>query len=355
MKISILTNIPTPYRNPVYSILSKFDKVDLLVLYCSYTEPNRSWEPENLDFKHKFLSNKKDRLVHLNWNVYKELNHFKPNVVITSGFNPTMLFAWFWTLTNRKKHISFSDANLHSESKLSIFHRLIRKLVYKTSDAFIGASEKTLDLYRSYNVDNYKLFKSCLAVKNDFFSINNNEERTFDLMFCGQFIDRKNPLFFTEVAICLNKLKPGIKVLLVGSGFLKGKCISLLKENNVSFYDTGFVQAEKLPNYYHLAKLFLFPTKKDPWGLVANEALAAGLPVFVTSYAGVANELVIDGFNGFIFNRLDVLLWTDKIVSLLENSELFYRMSENAKSSVKRYTHENAAKGIKAAIDFALL
>ncbi len=169
MKVAIVTNIPTPYRNPVYSKLSKFNEVDLFVFYCSFTEPNRSWKQQNIDFKHKFLSKKKDKFVHFNWNVLKEMNQFNPDVVITSGFNPTMLLAWLWTLTKKKKHISFSDANIHSESKLSVFHKLIRKLVYRTSDAFLGASDKTLELFKSYHVEKNKLFKSCLAFNNENF------------------------------------------------------------------------------------------------------------------------------------------------------------------------------------------
>ncbi len=199
IKVTIVTNIPTPYRNPVYSILGKMKDVELLVLFCSHTEPNRKWKSEPLDFKHKYLSTNTNIFVHSNWNVFKELTKFRPDVVITSGFNPTMLFSWFWTLLYRKKHIPFSDANIHSESNLSLLHKIARKLVFKTSAAFIGASEKTFELYRHYGVSDKKLFKSCLAVDNDNFIPSKDVKKEYDILFCGQFIKRKKPVIAFDI------------------------------------------------------------------------------------------------------------------------------------------------------------
>jgi glycosyltransferase involved in cell wall biosynthesis len=353
MKIAIVTNIPTPYRNPVYSKLSQFDKVNLFVFYCSLTEPNRSWKLQNLSFKHKFLSNKKDRFVHFNWNILKELNQFNPDVVITSGFNPTILLAWLWSLIKKKKHVPFSDANIHSQSNLSVFHKLIRKLVYKTSAAFIGSSDKTLDLFKSYHIDKTKLFKSCLAIDNESFRPAKNIQKKYDLLFCGQFNERKNPLFFVELSKNINELKPGIRVLLIGNGPLKEKTLEKLKDYQVIYDDAGFVQPSEIINYYHMSKLFIFPTQKDSWGLVANEALAAGVPVLVSSVAGVASELVIDGYNGYVFENFELKSWVEKTYQLLTNQNLYENMSKNSIQSIDKYSHEKAAVGIFQAASFA--
>lgn len=352
MKVAIVTNIPTPYRNPVYSKLSHFDKVDLFVFYCSFTEPNRSWKQQNLDFKFKFLSTKNDRFVHFNWNILKELNQLYPEVVITSGFNPTMLLAWLWSLSRKKKHIPFSDANRHSENKLSFLHKLIRKVVYKTSAAFIGASDKTLELYKSYNIDNKKLFKSCLAIDNENFKPKISIEKKYDLLFCGQFTERKNPFFFVELAKYINDLKPGIRILLIGNGPLKENSIKKLEEFQILYYDAGFIQPSEIINYYHLTKLFIFPTQKDPWGLVANEALAAGVPVLVSSVAGVADELVIDGYNGYVFDSFCLKSWVEKTIQLICKPELYEVFSRNAIVSVGNYSHTKAAEGILQSVKF---
>ena len=67
----------------------------------------------------------------------------------------------------------------------------------------------------------------------------------------------------------------------------------------------GWQQIEALPAYYALASAFVHTSTVDPWGLVVNEAMAAGLPVIVSTGAGCAADLVHAGRNGYTFAPLD--------------------------------------------------
>jgi glycosyltransferase involved in cell wall biosynthesis len=58
----------------------------------------------------------------------------------------------------------------------------------------------------------------------------------------------------------------------------------------VFFY--GFRQIEENANFYALAEAFVLPSLKEEWGLVVNEAMAAGLPVIVSRTAGCAEDLL---------------------------------------------------------------
>lgn len=58
----------------------------------------------------------------------------------------------------------------------------------------------------------------------------------------------------------------------------------------VYFY--GFRQIEENPVFYALAEAFVLPSFKEEWGLVVNEAMAAGLPVIVSRTAGCAEDLL---------------------------------------------------------------
>ncbi len=53
---------------------------------------------------------------------------------------------------------------------------------------------------------------------------------------------------------------------------------------------------------YSAADVFAFPTRYDPWGLVAVESLACGTPVVCSSVAGVA-EHIRDGQTGVVFDQ----------------------------------------------------
>ena len=46
----------------------------------------------------------------------------------------------------------------------------------------------------------------------------------------------------------------------------------------------------------------------EPWGLVVNEAMAAGLPVIVSDQVGAAHDLVENRDTGFIFL---IRMWTN--------------------------------------------
>ncbi len=108
---------------------------------------------------------------------------------------------------------------------------------------------------------------------------------------------------------------------------------------------SGFAKQEELPRLYKSAKLFLFPTKADVWGVVANEACAAGLPVLITPYAGAAGELIIDGKNGFI-RELDADAWADCAIRLLQNDRRREAFGQHSQLLVKPFDFEAAARGI---------
>ncbi|HEY8101123.1 MAG TPA: glycosyltransferase, partial [Burkholderiaceae bacterium] len=174
--------------------------------------------------------------------------------------------------------------------------------------------------------------------------------------FCGRIESVKNPFFALEVCIQLAKrLRRKIKILYVGSGELEDKVKSAVKlfPGLIDAEFHGFASQEQLPELYRSAKIFLFPSLWDPWGVVANEACAAGLPVIVSPFAGVANELVRDGENGFIC-ELDVKLWTDRAEYLLTHPHTYQLFSERSQSLVRQYNFESAAVGLVAASQYAL-
>jgi glycosyltransferase involved in cell wall biosynthesis len=72
-------------------------------------------------------------------------------------------------------------------------------------------------------------------------------------------------------------------------------------------YLPGFLQAKELAWWYAHASAFVLPSVSEPWGLVANEAANARLPLLISSRAGCAQVLVPtpDGVTGARFDPLD--------------------------------------------------
>lgn len=358
MKFVIITNIPAPYRVPIFNIIDREYGSDFLVIYAARKEKNRSWDLDSLDFNHLFLKEnvtaKKDgfNFVHNNIDVLGELNKFNPDIIITTGFNPTHLYAYAYAKLYNKKHIPMTDGWFESEKNLSFVHKTLRKIIYKTSHAFIGASKNSLLHFESYSINKRKLFQSHLCVDNLRFDNEINfEQREYDLMFSGQFTERKLPFFFAEIAERVARKIPNLKVLILGDGPLKEEFLGKLKTAKIDFHYAGFVSQDKLPLFYSNSKAFLFTTRMDPWGVVVNEAMASGTPVFTTQFAGVTNDLVVDGENGFVL-PINSQVWAEKITELLSDEVAWCRLSSLAKKSVMKFNYKVAAKGIVDACKF---
>jgi glycosyltransferase involved in cell wall biosynthesis len=348
-----LTNIPAPYREKVHELVFDHLNSDYTVIYCSKLEPNRSWKFNYGYYKRIFLSENSKGYIHNNPSIWLKLNRLKPKVVITNGYNPTMLYAFLWCLIYKAKHICFSDGTLKSEQSLSFLHTIIRKIVFSKTKAFIGPGRGSKALYESYNIPDYKIFTSQLAIENSKFKNIPLDEKEFTIMFSGQLVNRKMPMFFVEVAHIIKEKTGSCKVLILGNGESKNEVLKYLSDHKIEYEYPGFIDQTMLPAYYAKTKVFLFPTKNDPWGIVANEAMASGVPVITCENAGVANDLVINNENGYVL-PLDANIWADHVIKLLEDLNLYKNFSSNAIKQVQNYNHNSAAKGIIDAVNYVI-
>lgn len=353
IKIAYLTQVPGPYRERMHELIHQNPQFSYDVVYCAKLEPNRKWVLDYGNYNMHFLTETAKTFRHNNPNVWQLLKKLNPDVLIITAFKPTMLYGVIWCLLNGRKIIVYNDGTFRSEKGISLVQKSLRKFVYRFTSSFMAPGKGTEDLYKSYGVSNDKIFKSCLCVDNSQFQNTPKDLREFTVMFSGQIIDRKLPLFFAEIAVELSKRISGFKALIIGDGDLREQMLEKLTANNVEYEFPGFLNQKDLPSYYGKAKLFLFTTKHDEWGIVANEACASGTPVITSLDAGAAEDLIIHDFNGYILpNSVDV--WVEHILKLLLNKDLYTKFSTNSIAMVSTYNHNQAAKGLKDAVHFAL-
>ncbi len=355
IRVAMVVNIPAPYRQSVFEVLAADAQIELKVIFCSRREPDREWDLRSARFEQVYLRERfityHGRFIHANPDVWGALRLFRPEVVITGGFNPTHLLAYVYARRHGAKHVAGTDGTLDSEKTLSWLHRWVRRRVYAGTQAFIGASNGSFDLYRAYGIDETRLFKSHLCANNTAFFAAPAVEKSYDFIFCGRFAEVKNPLFALEVARQVAiRLGRKISMAFVGSGEMEGEIRAIAAATSeVEAAFPGFARQDELPQLYGGARIFMFPTRWEPWGVVANEACASGLPVLITPVAGSAGELVRDGENGFVL-PLDSNRWVDAAITLLTDHDLYARFSMRSRELVGEYTYENAAHGIRNAV-----
>jgi glycosyltransferase involved in cell wall biosynthesis len=135
-----------------------------------------------------------------------------------------------------------------------------------------------------------------------------------------------------------------------GAGEMEGRWKQLASELRVA--DTvhwpGFVQYDDLPSLYGSAGVFVHPARREPWGLVVNEAAAAGLPLIIGRRVGAACELVREQENGFLVDPDDVGSLADVLWRTTQlTAENLSSMGEKSKRLVAQFGPERFGMAIR--------
>lgn len=353
---AVLTNVPVPYRLPMWDALARMGDVTLHVIYCAEahidpTQDGRQAQGYTSHFLTAPYQIGEGNFAHADWGVTRLLSRIQPDVVVTTGFIWTYLFGFLWTRLHRVPHVALTDGTAESEASLSWAHRLVRRVVFAGTKAFVGASEGSWQLYARYGVPRARFFKAVLCIHNERFA-QPEGERPFDMLFSGRLIQVKNPLFAIDVAqAAARRLGRKVSLRILGKGAMEAevRAHALAASDTVDVTFSGYLPQADLPQAYRSARLFLFPTRLDPWGVVANEACAAGAVCIVSPHAGAANELVLDGETGQVC-ELSVEHWADRAARLLADPALWRRQSLAAQKHVQDFNFDKAADGMRQAL-----
>lgn len=122
---------------------------------------------------------------------------------------------------------------------------------------------------------------------------------------------------------------------------------------NGALHLPGFKQYDELPRFYGLAHAFVHASTTEQWGLVVNEAMAAGLPVIVSERCGCAHDLVLDGVNGFTFNPHDMEALTGHMLAVTASDEVRNKMGEASRRIIADWGPGLFASGLREAVSAA--
>ena len=126
------------------------------------------------------------------------------------------------------------------------------------------------------------------------------------------------------------------KLVICGKGGmmdeLKQEARNLGIENKVYF--AGYCDSKKVQKMYKCADIAVFPSTYEPFGIVALEAMLAGIPTVVSDVGGL-NEIVehgVDGMKSYAGNSNSI---ADSVLALLFDAKLCSAVSKNAVKKVK--------------------
>lgn len=358
-RVVLITNIISPYRIPLYNYIYKKRDFDFKVIALAEKEENREWRlaKEKIEFDYQilpgwhlfFVRKKREIPIHLNRGVFKTLFKYKPEAVITSGYDSLAYWqAFFYCKLFKKKYILWNGTTLLSTGGVRGIRRLFKKIIIKGADKYIvygtkakeyleyfGAKSK--DIYLSLNTVDVGYFeREVFRYRNskDFLAEGEKYPKVL-LLYVGQLIKRKG---IKQILRALSSLDdPEIGFMIVGGGPEEKDLKEFSKKNGLkNVFFEGFQQQEKLPKYYALADVFILPSFQEVWGLVINEALASGLYVLCSKYAGAGYDL-INKENGRIFNPDDISEIIEQIKFCKKNLDQI----KNRRTEISNWAKEN--------------
>ncbi len=338
-QLLFLTNIINPYQLDLFDALSEY--FNLSVIYFSKSESNRSWK---LDAKsgsyHSLVLSSGIFNRCLRWlkpdlyfqpSLLPKLLAFKGETVVISGsyYSPNTWMALFIFKMKGKKVYWMGE---QIKSSTITYKNSLKKFFllpfFSFIDGVMAVGQVAIKSYRSYG------YKG--PIESIFYSININRfndvkvlkrNEPLKVVMPGSLIPRKGMdvglLAFLKAR---ESFRQECELRVIGDGPLMESLIDQYK-NYPNIHFLGFLQQEEIDQEFMAADIFMFCTRYDGWGVVINEAIAAGLPVIVSDACG-SSELIQDE-GGYVCRSEDIPSFTSALIHLVNNPNVRVSMARH--------------------------
>jgi glycosyltransferase involved in cell wall biosynthesis len=204
----------------------------------------------------------------------------------------------------------------------------VRRQLYtwalRRTTAVVAIGTRNAEYFRHFGVPSERIYTALYCVDNQRFLLSDVRRREArariraeldagpdDVVFvaAGKLIPKKRPFDVVRALTRLGGTAPATRVLFLGEGpqrqQVEALACKLGVEGRVGF--SGFVNQRAIPEWYAAGDcLVLASDHRETWGLVVNEAMAAGLPIIASDAVGCAPDLVRPGENGWTYPLGDV-------------------------------------------------
>lgn len=250
--------------------------------------------------------------------------------------------------------------------KLAI-KRIVYPILFKVPTLFLPAGKRQEKYLHHYNVPSKKIILEQMTV--DVASIKKTIQKfphdareemrkqfsfssdDFIFIFIGRLIERKG---IQEILSAFCRIQNDhAKLLIAGDGPLR-HVVEEAAHANQNIQYVGRICPTKVIEVYFISDVLLLPAYFEPWGLVVNEAMAAGRPVIVSDQVGCLDDLVVSGKTGLIVEHRSTASLLSAMLYLLNNPLDYVAMSEAASQHIDSWTLENEARNICSAYNVAM-
>lgn len=373
----ILVSHPIQYFSPVYRAIERHREVALHVLFqcrvgcddffdVGFGRRIR-WDIPLLEgYSHSFLSSS-SRTGGLKIKVVGEIITRKPDAVLVYGYNSlTNIVAILAAKWVGSRILIRGDTRLTRHHNLRGVKARFKRWLFSLADGFITIGTLNKQYYEAHGVPVGKTFFAPLSVDNAAFRLGDVDRTAARsairselglrpdavvILLVSKLIPRKRASDVIDAFAQLSNANPAAHLVLVGTGPQQAELEQRARANAPSrVFFAGFQNQSKISAYYAASDIFVFPTSDEPWGLVLNEAMAAGLPVVTSDGAGAAPDLIADSGAGYVYPAGDLPALALALKRLVDSKELRVSMGQRALAHIAQWDASRSANAIVDAV-----
>lgn len=197
--------------------------------------------------------------------------------------------------TPKARAVGFYESTLASQGHKSGPIAHARRHYFRSLDAVVVPGESSAEAVASMGVDHDRIHVGFNPVDVEWIAQGSSHRIEHSaghrFLFIGQLVDRKSPLQLVRAFDAIRR--SGDTLTIVGKGDLEGDLRRELKARDLYRAVTMHpsVPYREIPALLSEHDTLVLPSRSEVWGLVVNEALAAGLHAVVSRAAGVARSV----------------------------------------------------------------
>jgi len=374
MRVALATNIVPPYRVPVFRRLAATPGWRLRVFTSAETEFDRGWSADagDLDVARVRSVSRvwRGRTLHLPLGLPLALHRFRPDVVVSGETGPRSWLAWLYCRAARVPLVVWSYPSRAEGRRVRGWRRGLRRQLLVRASAVIGMGAQAREALGAWGVpaerihdapnahDAEGLAKALAAIDPDAARRALRAGlgcRENVALYAGRLRASKGVAALLGAwDLVAPELRAEWSLLVLGSGPLERALRRAAQAHpRGEIVAVRAVPAADVALFYAACDLLVLPSLDEPWGLVANEALAAGLPVCGSRLAGCADDLVHEGETGWVFDPRAPEDFAAALTRALASRERA-RLGARARRHAARFGPDAMADGMRRAISAAL-
>jgi glycosyltransferase involved in cell wall biosynthesis len=287
------------------------------------------------------------------------LGEAQPQVIVSVGWADRAYQQLLVLAQQRRIPVVLISDSRHRDEPRSAAKEWLKRQLLRGYSAALVAGQESCAYLEELGFPPAAIFKPWDVVDNDFFeqTAGSSAPRQPTFLCVSRLIAKKNHQGLLEAYASYQQQGGSWGLQMVGSGLLEARLRTLIAAlpypERVQLMP--FCQLEELGRLYGQASAFVLASSSDQWGLVVNEAMAAGLPCLVSTACGCAVDLIEHNRTGWCFdtNRIQSLT---ELMHTAERQPPYQRaaMVASARQRLEAFTPQAFAQGLLAAMDQAI-